>query len=221
MSISNKIEMPRAVFWDWDGTIADSYGFLNDAHNFTLEKLGFAPFKDGEYKAYFGKPRDTLYPAIYKDKCEEAKDVFGGYVLENSHKIQVLDKSLEALEFFYNNNIEMGIVSNKKAELIASELKHLGWNKYFKVIIGAGDAAADKPSSAPLLLALEQANINDNRQNIWYIGDTENDLACARDAGCKAVFLAGHDDSVRLIAEYKPLVTFERYDELKEILVAI
>ena len=46
-----KLEMPKSVFWYRDGTVADSYGFLNDAHNYTLEQLGFAPLKDGEYRA--------------------------------------------------------------------------------------------------------------------------------------------------------------------------
>ncbi len=85
--MSDKFELPYAIFWDWDGTLVDSYSFLNDAHNHTLRTLGFEPFKGDEYKEYFGKPRETLYPAIYKDKCEQAKDVFQSYVTENSHKI--------------------------------------------------------------------------------------------------------------------------------------
>ena len=214
-----KLKMPKAVFWDWDGTLADSYGFLNDAHNFTLTSLGFAPFKEGEYKEYFGKPREILYPAIYKDKGSEAMELFQGYVLEHSHKVQVLPDSRDVLELFYQKNIPMGIVSNKKARFIAKELKHLGWEKYFKIVIGAGDAHSDKPSSAPLLLALEKMSLNND--NIWYVGDTENDLACAKDARCHPIFLTGHENSANLVKKYNPLIEFDTYHQLREILVAI
>ncbi len=221
MSLEQNIQRPDAVFWDWDGTLVDSYGFLNDAHSHTLMALGFKPFKDGEYKQYFGKPRETLYPAIYKDKCEEAKEIFGKYVVENSHKIPIIPDGKIVLEYFHAQNIPMGIVSNKKAELITLEVAHLGWQKYFPTIVGAGDAEADKPSPTPLLLALGRADIDPKTSNVWYIGDTENDLACAQSAGCESLFLTGHDDTQALLQKYAPIITFENYSQLKEILVAI
>ncbi len=216
-----ELTMPRAVFWDWDGTLADSYGFLNDAHNHTLETLGFEKFKEGEYRNYFGKPRGILYPAIYKDKCDKAMEIFQGYVLENSHKIQVLHGSRDVLELFHQKNIVMGIVSNKKAAFIVKELEYLGWSEYFKVVIGSGDANADKPSGAPLLLALEQADVKHEMHDIWYVGDTENDLACAQDVGCHGVLLNDSENSANLIKQYNPLISFSSYPLLKEILVAI
>lgn len=221
MSLEQNIQQPDAVFWDWDGTLVDSYGFLNDAHSHTLVTLGFQPFKEGEYKQYFGKPRETLYPAIYKDKCEEAKEIFGKYVVENSHKIPIIPDGKTVLEHFHTQNIPMGIVSNKKSDLIALEVAHLGWQEYFQIIVGAGDAEADKPSPTPLLLALERANIDPKASNVWYIGDTENDLACAQSAGAESLFLTGHDDTQELLQEYEPIITFENYSQLKEILVAI
>ncbi|PCJ99703.1 MAG: HAD family hydrolase [Zetaproteobacteria bacterium] len=221
MSEKDNIQLPDAVFWDWDGTLVDSYGFLNDAHSHTLITLGFEPFKKGEYKQYFGKPREMLYPAIYNEKCEEAKEIFGKYVAENSHKIQTIQGGERVLKFLYRRNIKMGIVSNKKASFIALELKHLGWEKYFSVIVGAGDAHTDKPSPAPLLLALENSGIDKDYTNIWYIGDTENDLACAQSAGCASLFLSGVAETETLLQKYNPIITFDNYSQLEEILVAI
>ncbi len=216
-----KITMPKAVFWDWDGTLVDSYNFLNDAHNHTLISLGFPPFKEGEYRNYFGKPREVLYPAIYKDKCDQAKEIFQKYVLGNSHKVQVLQGAEPVLDMLYKNNIPMGIVSNKKANLIAQELEYLGWSNYFKVIIGAGDAGSDKPSKEPLVLALKKAAINDAYEDIWYIGDTENDLLCAKNIGCKSVFFKDVSAVDKLVDKYSPFISFSNYEQLQEILVAI
>ncbi|MGH1376931.1 MAG: HAD family hydrolase [Alphaproteobacteria bacterium] len=219
--MSDKFELPYAIFWDWDGTLVDSYSFLNDAHNHTLRTLGFEPFKGDEYKEYFGKPRETLYPAIYKDKCEQAKDVFQSYVTENSHKILPLKGGKDVLSLLHKGGVKMGIVSNKKASFIEKEVAHLEWDHYFSIIVGAGDAQADKPSSAPLLLALKRSGIDHKEKSVWYIGDTENDLACASEAGCKSLFLSGDVRTQELIEYYDPLFSFENHSQLKEFLVAI
>ncbi len=221
MLCRSEIAMPKAVFWDWDGTIVDSYNLLNDAHNHTLVELGFSPFKDGEYRNYFGKPRDILYPAIYKDKGEAAKIIFSKYILENSHNIEAIMGVSEILNMFHTDNITMGIVSNKKADLIAQEVKNLGFDDYFTVIIGAGDAKKDKPSGGPLLLALDRSGIDYNLKDTWYIGDTENDLACAKEAGCHAVFYKDNESTNKLVSKYLPIISFDNYQELKDILVAI
>jgi len=222
MRQSPKIKkLPDAVFWDWDGTIADSYGFLNDAHNHTLRSLGFEEFKDGEYKEYFGKPREILYPAIYKDKCDQAMEVFQSYVFENSHKVKVIDGTGGVLDHLHSQNIVMGVVTNKKSSFVSRELQHTAYKKYFSVLVGSGEAKKDKPSPAPLRLALDKAGIGVQTHNIWYIGDTENDLACARAAGCDSLFLKGDNNTDALINEYKPIFSFDNYQELKEFLTSI
>lgn len=213
--------LPQAVFWDWDGTIADSYSFLNDAHNHTLTQLGFPPFNGDEYREYFGKPREVLYPAIYKDKAEEAKEIFQSYVFENAHKVKIIDGCREVLDFFKNHNIPMGVVSNKKASFIKEEMKHADLEKYFCTLIGAGDALADKPSSKPLDLAIETSGISAEYKNIWLVGDTENDLACATAANAVAIFYDDGHQASSLIEQYNPYFTFKNYQDFKEFLVAI
>lgn len=219
MRDKNTVQWPDAIFWDWDGTIVDSYGFLNDAHNHTLMALGFEPFKADEYKAYFGKPRDVLYPAIYKDKCDEAMAIFQDYVFKNSHKVKLIEGVADTLKMLHESGVKMGVVSNKKASFIEKEIIHTPFQGYFDVIIGAGDTEKSKPSGDPLKLAIEKTQTHN--QDIWFVGDTENDLACAQDVGCKSLFLTGHKDSEYCIEKYKPLLSFDKYREFCEFLVAI
>ena len=221
MSIHSIKSLPDAIFWDWDGTIADSYGFLNDAHNHTLLKLGFEAFVDGEYKQYFGKPREILYPAIYKDKSDQALEIFQDFVLKNSHNINLLDGARNVIDYLTEQDILMGIVSNKKSSFIREELKHLKWDGVFQTVVGSKDAAADKPSSAPLNYAMQLCDIDKAVHNVWYIGDTENDLACAQEAGCAMLFLTGVDNTAELIEKYNPDFCFDSHVQLKEFLVAL
>lgn len=213
--------LPDAVFWDWDGTIVDSYSFLNDAHNHTLVSLGLNSFQNDEYRKYFGKPREVLYPAIYKDKCDEAKEIFQRYVFENAHKVCVIEGVVDVLELLHQRDVKMGVVSNKKASFIREELKHTDFEEVFSIVLGAGEAQEDKPSAAPLLMALERCDIDVKSSNIWFVGDTENDLACAKSAGVISVFFEDGTQEKSLIGTYKPDFVFQHYDVFKEFLVAI
>ncbi|MDH5722102.1 MAG: HAD family hydrolase [Alphaproteobacteria bacterium] len=216
------MHLPKAIFFDWDGTLVDSYSFLNDAHNHTMKELGFEPMKEGEYKKYFGKPRETLYPILYGDKGEDAKIVFGEYVLNNAHKIKPLSGAIELVEAVDQMDIPMGVVSNKKSEFLKKEAEHLGWLEYFTIFVGAGDAAHDKPSDAPLRLAVEESGLQTTApQDIWFVGDTENDILCAKNFGCKAVLIIEGSEHNSLSIATHPDVTAENCDELKRILFQI
>jgi len=64
-------------------------------------------------------------------------------------------------------------------------------------VIGAGDAVADKPAAAPILLALRQLNAVAD-ETVWYLGDTALDMQAARAAGVTAVLVgdAQHDGGI-------------------------
>jgi len=74
---------------------------------------------------------------------------------------------------------------------------HLGWSGYFGAVVGAGDAAADKPDPAPVLLALDRLGAAADR-SVWYLGDTALDMDTARAAGVTAVLVgdASHDGGI-------------------------
>lgn len=187
-------QMPKAIFFDWDGTLVDSFAFLEAAHNHVLQTYDRAPFSPGAFKEYFGKPREEIYPALYADKADEARGKFEAYVKENNTKtLKPMDGAEELLQTLENLNITMGVVSNKLPEFINAEIDHFGWRKYFASSVGAKEAANDKPSPDPLLLGIERANIEPNMHQIWYVGDTEIDQGCAKAAQSFFIFIQSYD----------------------------
>jgi phosphoglycolate phosphatase len=85
-------------------------------------------------------------------------------------------------------------VSNKVGDFVRAEVAHLGWTAHFRVVVGAGDAIADKPDPAPIHLALQQIGRGADA-SVWYLGDTALDMQTARAAGVTAVLIgnAEHD----------------------------
>lgn len=185
---------PAAIFLDWDGTLVDSYALLESAHNHTRQTLGFPALPEGSFASHFGKPRDLLYNALYPGKFDEAKAEFERFYMANHlNGITILPGVESLLETISRAGITCGVVTNKKAAFIHQEIGHLGWNDYFSAVVGAGDAVEDKPSPAPLLLAIEISGVKTAFSEVWMVGDTENDLICASRAGCKSVLILPPD----------------------------
>lgn len=213
-------KLPKAVFFDWDGTLVDSFSFLHAAHNHARQQFGMPTFTLEKFSTYFGQPREKLYTEIYGEKREEAKTHFEAFVFSNyKEHLKPLPYAAEILQFFKSQNIPCGVVSNKKRELIEAEIENYSWQDFFISIVGAGEAQEDKPSSAPLKLAVDNSGLNLDPQEIWFIGDTDNDVACANDFGAQTVFIEKESLYKKLIKKHHITHHFENNQAFYDFLL--
>jgi phosphoglycolate phosphatase len=82
----------------------------------------------------------------------------------------------------------LGVVSNKRGNLLRLEAAELGWDRYFGPLVGATDAAQDKPAPEVVDFALAGSGIAAG-PGIWFVGDTDIDILCAHNSGCTAILL--------------------------------
>lgn len=213
------LQKPAAIFLDWDGTLVDSFEFLLEAHSYARRKTGMPPLGRDEFLEYFGMPREVLYARLYGSKRKEAKEHFEDFVVK--HHLQFLKPLSGALDLILaivDAGIPAGVVSNKKGDFIRKEIEHFGWTRHFAAIVGAGEAPQDKPAADPLLLAIELAEIKENNELIWYVGDSETDMLCARNARCVSVLVdSGHNNTWK--ENYNPALNVKNCTELADFLL--
>ncbi|PZO86705.1 MAG: HAD family hydrolase [Micavibrio aeruginosavorus] len=210
----------KGVYFDWDGTLVDSLPLLYASHNHVRVTMGLHPWTREEYMQAMVHSTRELYPTIYGNRAQEAQDMLYQFISDNHlQQLSLIDGAKDVLDMLQGAGIPMGLVSNKRNDILRREVEHLGWQGYFGVYNGAGVASADKPSGAPLLYALSQDARGLKISDIIYVGDTESDLSCAADAGCPVVFIRGHAPKAdELIAKYKPAYIVHNLMELQEIL---
>ena len=184
---------PSLIIFDWDGTLVSTLGLLHDAHNHARIKLGHTPWTLDEYKSHMHNSSLKLYPELYGERAEEGLDHLYKYVEENHLTgLAPLDNALNFVEMLSSRKIPMVLVSNKKHRYLIKEVTALGWEKYFLSIVGAGEAANDKPDPDPVYMALEQANLGKEAlANALYFGDTTTDVECAKALGVDCILTAG------------------------------
>lgn len=218
--MSSGIKKPGAVFFDWDGTLADSFAFLHAAHNHVCKTLGRPSFSLKEFEGYFGQPREKLYRELYAEHMEEARGHFERYVLDNHLSgLKPAEGAGVLLGTLRDMGIPCGVVSNKKRNLIEAEIENFGWGGFFISVVGAGEAEADKPSPAPLHLAVERAALALPMERVWFVGDTDNDLICAEQAGCVTVLVERQEIYEKLSVRHRVDIHRKNCEELNGFLL--
>jgi phosphoglycolate phosphatase len=191
---------PRALLWDWDNTLVDAWAGVQAGMNAALRAFGMPEWTVEEVRARARLSLREAFPPLFGVEWERARDLFYAEVrARHLELITPLDGVEEAMAA--GAAWPQGIVSNKQGPILRREAMHLGWAPRFGVLVGAGDAEADKPAAAPVLLALETLGVVPGPE-VWFIGDTGVDMRAARAAGCSAVLLgdAAHDGGVEALA---------------------
>jgi phosphoglycolate phosphatase len=180
---------PRAMLFDWDNTLIDSWTTIHDVQNIVLEAFGLDAWSLDEIRARVRKSMRDSYPAIFGERWEEAGRMFyREYEARHLDSLQPLPGVVDMLPTLVARGFYLGVVSNKRGNILRREAQHLGWDAHFSAVVGAGDAEQDKPAVAPVAMALAPGQLMPGADT-WFVGDTDIDLACAHRAGCVAVLV--------------------------------
>ena len=180
---------PQAILFDWDNTLVDTWVCIQHALNVTLEAMGQAPWSLAETRARVRASARDAFPEMFGDRAAEATDIFyRTFEADHLERLRERPGATEMLERLCSADVFLGVVSNKRGYLLRREAAQLGWNVYLRTLVGAEDAAKDKPAVEPVDLALEGSGVRRGR-SVWFVGDTDIDMQCAFQAGCVAVLL--------------------------------
>lgn len=187
---------PDAILFDWDNTLVDTMECMIATINHTLTAMELPIWSEAEVKQRIQySARDGL-PKLFGERWQEAAELFTNFYQANHLPyLKPLPGAVELLETVKTMAIPMAIVSNKRSLLLRQEITYLGWETYFDGIVGAGDAARDKPDPDPGVLALSSLAIPATK-NVWFVGDAPVDWLCAEALGCLAVPIGfGHNEA--------------------------
>src|SRR5579883_247861 len=199
---------PRAILFDWDNTLVDSWATIHDALIVTLEAMGYEPWTLAETKERVRHSLRDSFPRLFGDRWEAARKLYlDAFLAIHIERLAALPGTAELLQELSAAGFYLAVVSNKTGPVLRREAEHLGWTRFFRRLVGAGDAPVDKPQAAPVLLALDGSGIACDEA--WYVGDTALDMECARNAGCHGVLLGAAEHSLEGVARFPPALRFE------------
>lgn len=207
--------MIKAVLFDIDGTLLDTFEFVFSAVRFTLDKHNLTVSEKMIMKAA-GKPLVEYYRYVLPGEDFELLAQTHRDFQENKHHLAKPFQNVEEiLKSLKKEKYKLAGVSNRSKKSLIKSLKISKLHKYFDVIIGADDIKNPKPHPEPFLKALKFLKVSKNQAIV--VGDTENDVLSARAAGIKCVAVT-YGWIGKKIKKSKPDFVIDKIEELKSIL---
>lgn len=197
---------PRALIFDWDNTLVDTWAVIHIALHETFTTMGERPWTLEECKQRVRSSAREAFPILFGDRWEEAMKVFyDSYGKAHVADLKALPGASALLAELQNEGYHLGIVSNKAGHLLRPEVAAMGWQLYFSAVIGANDAPADKPAPEAPAMALGAMGVEASEE-VWFVGDTDIDMRCAVDIGCLPVLLRDEPPRQGEFADCRPRI---------------
>jgi len=179
---------PSAILFDWDNTLVNTWPVIHKALHDTFTHFEREPWTLEEVKHRVAKSMRDSFPELFGERWQEAGDIYvRQYRSYNMEMLEPLPDALHMLQTLHTRGIPLGIVSNKKSYTLNTELDHLGWRHLFRAVVGSDDAASDKPTPAPIELAMSQVGLP-LTPSVWFVGDSHIDLECAANCNMIPIF---------------------------------
>lgn len=206
---------PKAVLFDIDGTILDTFDFVFLAVKYTLRKLNFNVSKKLLMEAA-GKPLLEYYQFILPNEDHEKLAQTHRDFQNDKHTLAKLFPNVKkVLKKLKKENIKIAGVSNRSKLSLIKSLKTAGIFELFDTIVFIEDVERPKPHKDHPNKALELLGVD--RKSAIMVGDTENDILAGKNAGIKTVGVT-YGWIGKNIKNSKPDFVIDDIEELPKVL---
>lgn len=183
---------PRAIIFDWDNTLVDSWECIRESYNRTFRHFGMPDWSMEETQSRVAASMRDSFPAMFGERWPEARDVFtASFASIHMDHLHPLPGAADMLKSLKAADLVLAVVSNKRGSFLRKEAEEIGWAPLFTTLVGADDAIADKPDSAPVHMALDGTGVPPG-PDVWFVGDSPIDILCAVNARCTPILMRPH-----------------------------
>lgn len=204
----------RAVLFDWDGTLLDSYAADARAYLSMFRALGISwtareidrHYSPNWYRVY----RAAKIPRIHWQRADRLWGL--AYEKENPRLLPGARSVLRLLD----KHFVLGLVTSGNRARVRRQLRAFGFTDFFSACVCCEDAPKKKPHPAPLELALKR--LRAEPEESIYIGDTAEDVEMARRAGVRPIGVLGPFPTAARIRAARPDALLRSIRDLPRLL---
>jgi len=198
----------KLLLFDLDGTLVDSEAAIVKTYQLALKKVKLPPVNPTQIKNLIGtslpKILQTTHPEITEEQLTIANQTYVDIFAKETFKdVKLFEYVLDVLAKLKEQNFLMSIVSNKGSAAIRSIIKELEIAQFFDYAFGHDDMIEPKPSGKVIDQVLQKYSEINKNQTLM-VGDTDNDILAAQNAGIKSVLINwGKNKNITAEFDYK------------------
>ncbi|MDT8999944.1 phosphoglycolate phosphatase [Paucibacter sp. APW11] len=218
----NAQPLPQAAAFiiDLDGTLVDTLGDFVAVLGAVFGELGLPLVDRAFVERTVGKGSEHLIRTTLAHVGAEAALYDTAWLRYQAHYRQmngqfsaVYPGVLEGLQRLRALGRPMACLTNKPAAFARELLQRKGLDGFFDRVFGGDDFERKKPDPLPLIKTCEALGVSP--ASAWMIGDSANDAAAARAAGCTTVLVRygyNHGEAIETVPASQYL---DRLDQLQ------
>lgn len=179
----------RAVIFDLDGTLVDSAGEIAVALERTFRERELQPLSRQRVETLIGRGVVVLVERALAEVGAGTADTAAVVERFETHYAQTVGTAAvlfpgvaEGMQRFQAAGWPMAVVTNKPRYFTEQLLERLGVKPLLAAIVAGDDGIRRKPHGDMLLAACKAMDVLPERTLM--LGDSDNDIAAARAAGC-------------------------------------
>ncbi len=180
--------MIKAVIFDVDGVLIDSYEANFAFYRSLMERAGYEPFDRERFGPLFHLSLMDAIRIMTNADEDEVKRIFElAKRPEVEYPVDLIEtpKGIEAVLDSLSKEYVLGIVTSRIAESVFEASKLGKFEGCFKAVVSYEDTVKHKPDSEPLLLAAEKLRVDPSE--CVYVGDVETDVMAAKGSGMRVI----------------------------------
>jgi phosphoglycolate phosphatase len=207
----------RAVLFDLDGTLVDSYAALADAVNYARRQHGLHDLATDSIREFVGDGLERLMNRAFDgDVPPTATDDFETRYDEiccsQSRVLADVEATLSALS---HRGVAMAVCTNKPTAFSRKILEFLNLAPFFRAIVGPDLAGARKPHAQHVLRALEATQCAPSEA--LFVGDMPVDVEAAHNSGIAVAVVATGSSTSSALRAAGPDHYLDRLADLVQI----
>ena len=190
----------KGVFFDWDGTLLDSFQADSSAYLAMFQEMGVAWGLEELAQHYSPNWYDVYRAAGLPEQHWSAADAawrkyYSGF---RPKLISGARKVLNEVARYY----KLGLVTSGDRDRVLRQLREFRLTKSFHTRVCSGDTVNKKPHPEPLNFALRCVGLKP--ANCVYVGDSPEDVQMAKSANVRVIGVLGPFPTEKRLRSAKP-----------------
>jgi phosphoglycolate phosphatase len=205
----------RAVLFDLDGTLVDSYAALTEAVNFARREHGLDELTATRIRDFVGDGLEKMLQRAFgtEDVPESARIAFESrYDDICCEESKILDEVAETIAALDALGVAMAVCTNKPTSFSRKILEFLALAPFFRAIVGPDLAGARKPEAQHVLHTLAATECG--ADEALFVGDMPIDVHAARNSGIDVAVVPTGSSTPEALREAAPDHYLRRFSDL-------
>lgn len=215
------MQYPRAVLFDFDGTLGQSLPHWTSAYREALQSHGVELETHEVIQACFMRSQREVLQELGLPNHESFKEGVWSRVKDRMHLVETYPDLIETVDALRAHSFAIGVVTNSRRGHVGPVLSRWDLEPHISTFVAIEDVSKGKPDPEAIHQALNHLQVP--ASEAWMIGDSLADINAGHAAGVKTIAFSPAENhpfiSTDTLRAANPTHVADSYKDIRRIIL--